>query len=327
MGLFKPTDWAEIAKDASLDFSKRKKAVEKIKDPAQLLEIASCLSKAESIHDGLLNLVFYRLLPLVTLNDIIQYDLGLLIPPDMVWRITNQEVLCWLAENGSTSHLMGAPGGQSKDVRELAFERIADPSKKAILGPKVQASKENREREQTAYIEREREEIAMRRKEWKEKRLCPKCGGRCKYEIQTQPIDPNLPTLMLYEARNLQPVEMGKCLKCGHSFISKGPQEIQKMWSSRNEQYDLNSDDTKEHSCNTFSEHLEPLDGCRKKCSYCGAIYYDHDYELIKAWDVDAPNYETGGIYTESYEKYKCSKCGHIYTKPGGSPQVGRIKE
>lgn len=236
MGLFKSTDdWVEIVKDPSLDCSKRKKAIEKIKHPAQLLELASYLSKSDGGHSSLLQLVFCRLLPSVTLNDITKHDLGLLIPPDMIWRITDQEVLCWLAEYGNTANLMGAPGGQSKDVRELALERIADPNKKAELSPKVQATKENREREQNAYMERAREENAMRRKEWKENRLCPKCGGRCKYEIQTRQINPNITGPMAYEAGNLAPVEIGKCLKCAHSFTARGPQEIQKIWAGQDE--------------------------------------------------------------------------------------------
>ncbi len=233
IGFFKSTDWMGIVKDASLDLSKRKKAIGKIKDPARLLELATYLSKNESTHSGLLRLVFYRLLPFATLNDIIEHDLGLLIPLDMVERITNQEVLCWLAEHGNTSHVLGSPGGSDKDIRELAFERITDPSKKATLKPKVQASTENREREQAAYIERERKEIAMRKKEWKDKGFCPECGGQCRYEIRTQQIDPNITGPMAYESRNLVPVEIGKCLKCGHSFTARGPQEILKMWDSR----------------------------------------------------------------------------------------------
>ena len=74
--------------------------------------------------------------------------------------------------------------------------------------------------------------------------------------------------------------------------------------------------DERDHHCYLLGL-FEHIDGCRKKCIGCGTLFFDHDYQIVKTWDVSLPNYDYGGQYTETYKEYECSKCGHGYTSPG----------
>lgn len=221
------TDWFQIAIDPSCPDTKRMKAISKIKDHDLLIDLIDHLSNRWSKNwDSNHRLIDYALgvaAPVMTLDDISRDDLGLRISAYMVKSITNQDILCWLAEHGKVHDRIG-----SKNVRELALERIQAPDRKAELSRKVQAEKEAREAQYAACLVQERADKARREKMWKENRLCPRCGGGAKYEICTRRIDP----AMGDESKNLEPVEIGICLKCGHSFVSREPEEVQALWRS-----------------------------------------------------------------------------------------------
>lgn len=222
------TNWARIAIDPSCPDAKRTKAISKIKDHDLLIDLIDHLSNKWSknwdSNHRLINCTLGVAAPVMTIDDISRDDLGLRISAYMVKSITDQDVLCWLAEHGNVNDCLG-----SKNVRELAVEGIHDPDRKAGLSRKVQAEKKAREAQCAAILVQEREDRARREKTWKENRLCPKCGGGAKYEIRTRRIDPTMGA----ESKNLEPVEIGICLKCGHNFIASGPEKVQAMWRSR----------------------------------------------------------------------------------------------
>lgn len=222
------TDYFRIAINPSCPDVKRKKAASKIKDHDLLIDLIDHLSNRWSKNwDSNHRLIDYVLgvaAPVMTIDDISRNDLGLRISAYMVKSITDQDVLCWLAEFGNVNNSMG-----SKNVRELAVERVHDRDRKAELSRKVQAEKEASAAEHAAFMAQVRADRARREKMWKENRLCPKCGGGAKYEIRTRRIDPTMGA----ESRNLEPVEIGVCLKCGHIFIARGPEEVQALWRSR----------------------------------------------------------------------------------------------
>ncbi len=77
-----------------------------------------------------------------------------------------------------------------------------------------------------------------------------------------------------------------------------------------------------DYLCNEqMSSHKwEKIGDCRKKCSRCGIIAYDHDYLVI-----DSPNHLT----EDSWYKYRCKNCGHEAFENSNmdSRQQGFIKE
>ena len=226
----KQSDWFEIAKDSSLKSTKRIKAINKISEHTLLLELAKFLSENEDIHSNWAQNALYPVLPKITLEEILQYNLGLFISPIMVEKISRQDLLCWLAEHGDFNSSKMYEG-EYKNVRELALLRVNDPQKKALLEEKIQAKKD----EIVCLDEALAKEAAAKREVWKEKRLCPSCGGNCKYEIITRQIDSTVTGFMAYESKNLEPIEQGVCQKCGHKFTSMSPKEAQEHWSSKNE--------------------------------------------------------------------------------------------
>jgi hypothetical protein len=222
------TDWFQIAINPSCPDVKRKKAITKIKDHDLLIDLIDHLSNRWSkdwdSNHRLIDYVLGVAAPAMTIDDISRDDLGLRISAYMVKSIINQDVLCWLAEHGNVNSWMG-----SKNVRELVAERVYDPDRKAELSREVQAEKKARAAEHAAFLTQERADRALKEKMWKENRLCPKCGGGAKYEIRTRRVDPTMGA----ESKNLEPVEVGVCLKCGHSFTARGPEEVQALWRSR----------------------------------------------------------------------------------------------
>jgi len=224
------TDWFQIAIDPSCPDVKRKKAISKLNDHDLLMDLIEHLSNRWSKHwdsnHRLINYALSAAAPVMTTDDISRDDLGLRISADMVQNITDQHVLCWLVEHGDVNSCLG-----SKNVRELAVERIRDRGRNAEFSRKVQDERIAREAQNAAILAQERLESARRAKLWKENHLCPKCGGGAKYEIRSRRIDPAKGD----ESRNLEPVEIGVCLKCGHRFIARGPEEVQAMWRSLND--------------------------------------------------------------------------------------------
>ena len=222
------TDWFQIAIDPSCPDVKRTKAISKIKDHDLLIDLIDHLSNRWSknwdSNHRLINYALSAAAPVMTLDDISRDDLGLRISADMVKNITDQDVLCWLAEHGNVNNFLG-----SKNVRELAVEGIHDLGRNAELSRKIHDEKEAEKAQCAAILAQARLDKARRDKLWKENHLCPKCGSGAKYEIRTRRIDPTLGA----ESKNLEPVEIGVCLKCGHSFISRGPEEVQALWGSR----------------------------------------------------------------------------------------------
>lgn len=231
MGLIKnETDWVQIAIDASCSDAKRKKAISKLKDHDLLINLVEHLSNRWSknwdSNHRLINYALEAAAPVMTIDDMSHDDLGLRVTASMVRNMTDQDVLCWLAQHGNVNDSWG-----SKNVREWAVEGIRNPGRKAELSRKVQAEKQEMLAQGEAIMAQARLDKARKQKLWKENRLCPKCGGGAKYEIRSRRIDPNKGA----ESTNLEPVEMGVCLKCGTSFIARGPEEVQALWRRENE--------------------------------------------------------------------------------------------
>ncbi len=215
----------EIVKDSSHSKRKRMRALKKIKDQTLLNELASYRFPQEGLISNVARNKAFRN---ITLEDLLKYNLSQHVYVHNVKDISNQQVLIWLAEHGKMNSCF-------KTVRECALDKITDQNVKTVLKEKLQADEEKqKEAINASRAEREAKQKAQVN-EWKQKGLCPQCGGNFKYEIRTRQINPNIEGYMAYESRNLEPIEEGVCLKCGYKFISKGPEEVQERWRQQNQ--------------------------------------------------------------------------------------------
>ena len=283
-----------IAKDRALPSKKRVNAVKKIKNPAVLKELAIYTYKTFPSGDEASAIARDRAMPLITLEDIINNNYGGAIYAIHVASITDQGVLIWLAQNGSIS-MHG-----NKTTRQLAAEKVSDPDTRAALLSKIKQDYDGDRQKFEGYKKEQAEKKAAQRNEWNEKGLCPKCGGNFRYQIRSRQKNPNLSGYMAADSRNLEPVEIGTCLKCSYEYTRMSPEEVQKMWKERDEI--TGSGFCVSEPC---VHNWEYIGHCTDECLICGEKRENHDFMRSYGYGDDAVFYEAD----------QCQRCGKPQVK------------
>ena len=224
-----PVALADVAKNDP-NATVRSTAVTKIQDQALLADIA------KNDTDYAVRLAAVALLQdQMLLTDIAknEHEKGIGIRLVAAQKTGNTSILNYLAEAAIAAKAKASNNWDDHyAVKTLTDQKLlADVAKNADTATARRFAVEKiTDLELIFTIEEDRREILQA------KRLCPQCGsGQCKRQIITRQKAQRDLRYSSADSRNLEPIEQSVCLKCNRTFISMNPDDVEEMWSKRDD--------------------------------------------------------------------------------------------